>query len=86
MASNDDINMAVDSFNNLFKNISDNFDEVRGRSLVLSTYSPRTPSMSSSNCDENYPTRMKKASDRMDEDDPITSSDSIQLENATSRS
>ena len=77
MASNDDINMAVDSFDNLFKNISNNFDEMRGRSLALSVYSFKTSLMFSSDFDKDYPTRMKKASDRMDKDDSVASSDSI---------
>ena len=86
MASTDNINMTVDSFNTLFENISNNFDKVRGHSLTLSAHSSRTPLISSSNYNEDYAIRMKKASDRMDEDDPVTSSDSVQLKYATPRS
>ena len=80
MASNDYMNIDVDGFNNLFKNISDNFDKVRGHSLAQSTHYPRTPSLFSSNYDEDYTMRVQKASNRMDEDNPVTTSDSIQLE------
>jgi len=80
MASNDYTNMDVDGFNNLFENISDNFNEVRGHSLVQSAHCPRTPSLSSSDCDKDYVMRVQKASNRMDEDNPVATSDSIQLE------
>lgn len=86
MASNKDCNMVVDSFDTLFEKISDNYDEVRGHSLALSTHSPRTSSMSSSDCKEEYAVRVKRISDRIDENKPVTSSDSIQLKYATSKS
>ena len=86
MASNDDINLVVDPLDNLFENISDNFDEVRGRSLELSVHHPRTPSMSSSDCDEDYAERMQRESDRVVEDDPVATSNSVQLEYATPKS
>jgi len=79
MASNNYMNMDVDGFNNLFKNISDNFDEMRGRSLAQSAHCPKTPSLSSSDYDEDYTMRAQKASNRIDEDDPVATSDSIQL-------
>ena len=53
MASIQDIDMVVDPLDNLF-DIGDNFDEVRGRSLALSAHRPRSPSISSSDCDEEY--------------------------------
>jgi len=80
MASNDYINIDVDGFNNLFKNISNNFDKVRNRSLAQSTHHPRTPLLSSSDYDEDYIMRVQKASNRMNEDNPVTTSNSIQLE------
>ena len=82
MASNDYTNMDVDGFNNLFENISDNFDEVRGHSLTQSAHCPRTPSLFLSDCNEDYATRVQKASNRMDEDDPVTISDSIHVTNS----
>ena len=80
MASNGYTNMDVDSFNNLFENISDNFNEVRGCSLAQSAHCSRTPLLSLSDCNEDYVTRVQKASNRMDEDDSVTISDNIQLE------
>jgi len=79
MASNDYMNIDVDSFNNLFKNISDNFDKVRGHSLAQSIHYPKTPLLFLSNYDEDYTMRVQKANNRMDEDNPVTTSDSIQL-------
>ena len=38
MSLNNNTNMIVDSIDDLFKNNCDNFDEVRGRSLALSTH------------------------------------------------
>jgi len=79
MASNNYTNMDMDSFNNLFKNISNNFDKVRGHSLAQSAHCPRTPLLSLSDCNKDYATRVQKASNRMDEDDSVTTSNSIQL-------
>ena len=86
MASTDNNNMVVNSFDSLFKKISDNYNEVRGRSLALSAHSPRTPLMSLSDCEEEYAVRVKKMSDKIDKDDLVTLSDSIQLKYTTSRS
>ena len=86
MASNNDVIMDANPFDTFFENISDNFDEVRGHSLVLSTYSPRTPLMSSSNCEEDYATRIEKQNDRMDKDKPIVPSNSVQLKYMTPKS
>jgi len=86
MASNNNINIVVDHLDNLFEKIGDNFDKVRGHSLALSAYCPRTPSLSLSDCNENYTTRIQKESNRMDEDDPVTTSNSVQLEYVTLKS
>ena len=77
MASNNDINIVINPFNNLFENISNNFDEVRGRSLVLSTHYPRTSSMSSSNYNKDYVQRIQRESNRIVKDNPVTTSDSV---------
>ena len=77
MTSNNDINMVVNSLDNLFKNISDNFDKVRNYSLVLSAYYIRTSSMFSSNYDEDYAQRMQRKSDRIVKDNPVTISNSV---------
>jgi len=77
MASNDDINMVVDLLDNLFKKIDDNFDEVRGCSLALSIHCSKTPSLSLSDCNENYATRMQKESNKIDKDNPVAIFNSI---------
>jgi len=86
MSPNNVSNMEVDSFDDIFTKACDNCDEVRGRSLVLSAHHSRTLSLSSSDCDEDYATRVQKESDRMDEDNPVATSDSLQLEYATPKS
>jgi len=58
MASNNDTIMDINGFNNLFENISNNFDKMRDYSLAQSVYYPRTPLLSSNNCDEDYTTRV----------------------------
>jgi len=60
MASDDNVTIGVDSFDALFWNACDNYDEVRGHSLALSTHSPRTALMSSSNYEEDYAIRLEK--------------------------
>jgi len=59
------------------QSLDDKFDEVRGHSLALSTHRPRSPSMSSSECDKKYHICVKRDSDKMDKDEPTTSVDSI---------
>ena len=86
MASNNDVIIGTDPFNTLFENISDNFDEVRDHSLVLSTHSPRTPSMFLSDCKEDYTTRLEKQNDKMNKDEPAALSNSIQLKYVTPKS
>ena len=72
IASIQDIDIVVDSLDNLF-DIDNNFDEMRNHSLALSTHRPKSLSISSSNCDKEYHIRVKRESDRMDEDKPVTS-------------
>jgi len=67
-----DIDMAVDSVNNLFTG-----NEVRGHSLALSAHRSRSLLMSSSECDEKYHIHVKRDSDRMEEDESVTSISSI---------
>ena len=63
-----DIDMAVDSVNDLFIG-----DEVRGYSLALSVHKPRSPSISLSESDKEYYICVKRDSDRMDENKSISS-------------
>ena len=82
MALIQDIDMVVDPLDNLF-DIGNKFDKVRGCSLALSAYRPRFPSISLNKCGEEYYIWVKKESNRIDEDEPVTSVGSIQIEYAT---
>jgi len=73
-----DNDIVVDPFDN-FLGIGDKFDEMRGRSLVLSAHRPRFPPISLSEYDEKYYICVKRDSDRMEEDEPVASISSIQV-------
>ena len=79
-----DINMDTNPIEAMF-DLDNNLDEVRGRSLDLSIHRPRSPSpsLSSSECEEEYHIRVKRESDRMDKDEPVNSSSNFSLEYAT---
>jgi len=79
MASSNDIDMDVNPLDNLF-DIGNNFDEVRGHLLILSTHKPKFSLLSLSDCEEEYHIRVKRECDRMNENDPVTSAGSIQIE------
>ena len=81
-APNSDINMSVDPEDNLF-NIGNSFEDGRGYSLSLSMHKPRSSSISSSKCSEEYHICVKRDSDRMDEDEPIGSIGNIEVEYAS---
>ena len=81
MASSNDIDMIVNPLNNLF-DIGDNFDEVRSYSLALDTHRPKSPSLSSNDCEKEYHIRVKKVCNRIDKDNPVASASSIQIEYA----
>ena len=68
-----DINMAIDSVNDLFTD-----DEVRGCSSALSVHKPRSPLISSSESNEEYHIYVKRDSDKMDEDKPVFSTSNSQ--------
>jgi len=74
-----DNNMVVDPLDN-FLGIGDKFDEVRGRLLAQSAHRLKSPSMSSSEYNEEYHIFVRRDSDRMEEDKPVTSIGSIQAE------
>ena len=82
MTLSDDVDMAVDIGNTLFNNYC---DEVRGQSMSSDKQDTRTPSMSSSKCNEEYITRVQRESDRMVEDNHVITLDSPQLEYTTSK-
>jgi len=79
---NSDINMVFDPDNNIY-DIGEGFEEGRGRSLSSSIHKPRSPSISSSDCSEDYHVRVQRRSDRMDEDEPANSIGSINVEYAS---
>ena len=85
MASVFDIDMADDSVvsNVIFNNNNKN-DKVRGCSLVPSAVGSRSLLSSfSDKSEEDYLTRVQRESDNMDQDNPVASSNSIQLKYAT---
>jgi len=82
MDSSQDINMVINLLENLF-DIDDNYDEVRGCSLEISAYKPRSLSILPSKCDKEYYIRVKRESDRMMENEPVNSIGSICIEYIT---
>ena len=70
------MNMVIDLVNNIFKDNCDNYDKVRDHSLASSMHCPRTPSLFSSDCNEDYTTRVQRKSDRIVKDDPVTPTNS----------
>jgi len=76
MTVNNDKDMGVDLFDQLFQGAYDNFDEVQGCSLAQSAHSPRTPSISSSECKESYTECLEKLNDRIDKDKPVVTHNS----------
>ena len=85
MASVFDIDIADNSVvNNIIFSNSNSNDEVRGCTLAPSTNSSRSVSSSFSNkSKELYLDQIQRESDKMDQDDPVTTSNSIQLEYTT---
>ena len=81
-----ELNMDVDPVSTMFK-LDHNDNKVRGRSLDVSIHRPRSPSMSSSKCDEEYHIRVQRESNKMVEDDndiePANSIGSIRLKYVT---
>jgi len=76
MTLSNDVDMAADIDNALFNNFCDNYDEVRGQSMISDKQGTRTLSMFSSECDEEYSARVQRESDRMVEDVHVIALDS----------
>jgi len=70
-----DIDMAIDSVNDLFTG-----NEMRGHSLALSVHKLRSLLISSSESDKEYHIHVKRDSDRMDEDKLVSSTGNSQDE------
>ena len=79
LTSNPNIDMVIDPLDNLL-DIGNSFDSERDHSLLLSMHKLRLPSISSSECSEEYHVHVKRISDRMNKDEPVGTSDSIKLE------
>ena len=79
LTPNPDIDMVINLMDNLF-DIGNGFNNERGCSLSLSMHKPRSSSISSSECSEEYHIHIKKISNRVDKDEPVRFIDSIKLE------
>ena len=73
-----DIDMAVDFVNDFFIG-----DEIRGHSLALSVHKPRSPSILLSKSDKEHHICIKRDSNRIDEDKPVSSTGNSQDEYMT---
>jgi len=82
LTPNSDINMVIDPEDNIY-NIGNGFEEGRGHSLLLSMYKPRSLLISSSEYSEDYHVHIKRDSDRIDKDEPVSSIGSIKIEFAS---
>jgi len=86
MAPTSNMNMVVDSIDNLFKSNCNNYNKVRGHFLASSMHSPRTLFISLSEYNKDYSTRVQYKSNNMVKDDQVAPFDSSQLEYATLKS
>ena len=71
--------MIIDLKDNIF-NISNTFEERRSHSLLFSMHKPRSSSISSSKCSEDYHVHVKRDSNKMDKDESISFIGSIKVE------
>ena len=77
MSTNNDVVIGGNSFDCLFQEASDGYDEVWGHSTVHSAHGPKISSMFLSKCEENYTERMKRLNDMIVEEDPVIVSNSV---------
>jgi len=82
LTPNSDINMVIDPEDNIY-NIGNSFEERRGYSLSFSMHKLKSPSISSSKCSKDYHIHVKRNSDRMDKDEPVSSIGSVKVEYAS---
>ena len=82
LTPNPNIDMVIDPLDNLL-DIGSSFNSERDHSLLLSMHKLRLPSISLSECSEEYHVHVKRMSNRMDEDKPVGTIDSIKLEYAS---
>jgi len=76
--------MVIDPLDNLL-DISNSFDSERNHSLSLSIHKPRSSSISLSECSEEYHVCVKRMSNRMNQNKPVRTSNSIKLEYASQK-
>jgi len=81
LTPNSDIDMVVNPLDNLY-DIDDSFEKRRGHLLSLSMHKPKSLSIFSSKYSKEYHIHIKRESNRMDEDEPVTSIGSIKVEYA----
>ena len=87
IASDNNVIIGGGSFDPLFDNMYNNYDDIHGCSLVHNAHSPRSPSMSLSEYKKSYAERMERQNDRMNKDEPvIATNSSIVLEYVTPES
>jgi len=77
-----DINMDTNPIKAMF-NLDNNLEVVRGHLLDMNIHRPRFPSHSLNKSKEEYYIQVKQESNRMDENDPTTSSNDFSLEYMT---
>ena len=74
MKANDDVEMEVNLFDQLFQSTCNKCDEVWDCFLAQSAHSPKTSSISWSKYEESYAEWLEKLNNRMDEDEPVITS------------
>jgi len=74
MTVSNNMDIRIDLFDWLFQDTNNFFDKVWGCSLAQSAHSPKTLSISLRECEESYAEHLEKQNDRMNEDDPIITS------------
>jgi len=79
LTPNSDINMVINPEDNIY-NIGNSFKKRRGRSLLFSIYKLKSSSIFSSEYSKDYHVHVKRDSDKVDEDDPVSSIGSIKVE------
>ena len=77
-----DINMDTNSIKAMF-DLDNNLEVVRGHSLDMNIHRPRSPSHLLNKSEKEYHIQVKQESNRMDKDDPATSSNDFSLEYMT---
>ena len=83
MTHSSDIDMTSEIVNDILKSACKNYNKMRGCMMTFNIHSPRTASMSSSEYDKDYTTRVQQESNNIVEDDLVVMSDNSQLEYAT---